>query len=218
MPRSSPIQTSFSAGEFGPLTKGRVDADVYKQGLDLCQNYLPLIQGGLTRRPGTSFVEDVKTASEKTRLVSFEFSTTQAYILEFGNLYVRFYKDHAQITSGGPAVEIATPWTTAQIFDLKFAQSADVLYVVHPLQVPRKITRTSDIDWTITSISFTDGPYLLTNFTTTTLTPSAATGNGVTLTASSIVGINGGDGFKSTDVGRSIRLKQGALFWLGSNC
>ena len=98
------------------------------------------------------------TQDAKVRLVRFEFSITQAYIIEFGNLYCRFYKDNGQITSGGSAVELATPYTEAQLFDLYFAQSADVLYIAHPAHAPRKITRTSDIAWTIATLSFATAP------------------------------------------------------------
>ena len=98
MARSSPLQNSFSSGEFSPLASARVDSQRYAAGLATCINYIPTIQGGLVRRSGTKFVSEVKTSSLATRIINFEFSTTQAYILEFGNLYVRFYKDNGSIT------------------------------------------------------------------------------------------------------------------------
>ena len=100
----------------------------------------------------------VATQDAKVRLVRFEFSVTQAYILEFGNLYIRVYKDNGQIQTGGAPVEIVTPFTTAQLFDLYFAQSADTLYIAHPSHSPRKLTRTSDIAWTLATLSFTSAP------------------------------------------------------------
>ena len=78
---------------------GRVDAERYKTGLATCLNYVPTLQGALTRRPGTAFVSEVKTSSKATRVVRFEFSTTQAYILEFGDQYLRFYRNNALITA-----------------------------------------------------------------------------------------------------------------------
>lgn len=98
------------------------------------------------------------TQDDKVRLVRFEFSVTQAYILEFGNLYIRVYKDNGQIQTGGAPVEIVTPFTTAQLFDLYFAQSADTLYIAHPSHAPRKLTRTSDIAWTLSTLTFTSPP------------------------------------------------------------
>lgn len=100
----------------------------------------------------------VATQDAKIRLVRFEFSITQAYILEFGNLYIRVYKDNGRIHTGGAPVEIVTPFTTAQLFDLYFAQSADTLYIAHPTHAPRKLTRTSDIAWTLATLSFTSAP------------------------------------------------------------
>jgi len=100
----------------------------------------------------------VATQDEKIRLVRFEFSVTQAYILEFGNLYIRVYKDNGRISTAGAPVEIVTPYTTAQLFDVYFAQSADTLYIAHPTHAPRKLTRTSDIAWTLATLSFTSAP------------------------------------------------------------
>lgn len=100
----------------------------------------------------------VATQDAKVRLVRFEFSITQAYILEFGNLYIRVYKDNGRISTGGKPVEIVTPFTTAQLFDVYFAQSADTLYIAHPSHAPRKLTRSSDIAWTLATLSFTNKP------------------------------------------------------------
>lgn len=209
MPRVAPIQTAFNAGEFSPLMYGRVDFEKYASALKTCVNWLPLVQGPLTRRPGTIHVAEVKNSAKKTRVVRFEFSTTQAYILEFGDLYFRVYADHARVGT----VEVATPYTEAQLFDLKFAQSADTLYVAHPAHPPAKITRSAHTTWAIVDLVFLDGPWLAVNGTGTTLTFSATTGTGVTCTASAVAGINGGAGFQTTDVGRFIRAKTSGAKW-----
>ncbi len=98
MPKASPIQNQFNAGEFSPLLYGRTDIDKYPAALTVSENGIPLIQGPWTRRPGTKFAAEVKDSTRDTRLVRFEFSTTQAYILEFGHLYVRFFRDNGRIT------------------------------------------------------------------------------------------------------------------------
>lgn len=115
MPKVSPLQSNFGGGEWSPLTYGRVDADRYKTGLKTCLNYIPTLQGALTRRPGTKFVAATKAPTELARLVPFEFSVTQAYILEFSNLACRFYKDNAIITNTAVAVTNATPSNPVQI-------------------------------------------------------------------------------------------------------
>lgn len=289
MAKAAPLQSNFGGGEFSPYLYGRVDAERYKTGLETCKNYIPMLQGALTRRPGTKFASEVKTSSKSTRVVRFEFSTTQAYILEFGDLYIRFYRNNAlitqtaqnitAITKANPAVltysgsdtyangdrvvltgilgmvelnnrevtvanvntgantfelsgidstgyttytsggtvaevyEIASPYAEADLFQLKFTQSADVLYIAHPSYAPRKLSRTGHTSWTLSTITFTDGPFLNTNTTATTLGISTTSGTGVTLTASATTGINNGDGFKTTDVGRLVRWKDTAGNW-----
>ena len=107
-------------------------------------------------------------------------------------------------TSGGTAsriVEITTTYTTAQISEIKVTQSADVMFVTHNDHPVRKIQRTSNTDWTISDVSFINGPYLDENATTTTLTPNGRSGS-ITLTAS-------GDTFVSTDVGRLVKIYNG---------
>jgi hypothetical protein len=210
--RADGQQNNFNGGELSPLVYGRVDLEKYQNGLKLCNNFVPLVQGPVERRPGTKHVAEVKTSAAKTRVVPFQFSTEQAYILEFGNTYVRFYKDRGQILSGGSPVELTTTYVTADLFDLKFTQSADVLYITHPSYPPRKLERLSDTSWTITNITFLDGPYLLTNATATTLGLSGTSGS-VTVTASATTGINNDTGFQTTDVGRLIRWEDAAGNW-----
>lgn len=115
-------------------------------------------------------------------------------------------------TSGGSAKRVYTLTSTyleADLFQLKFTQSADVLYIWHPDYPERKLSRVTDSSWTLTSTTYLDGPYMAENTTATTLTPSAfAPGAGVTLTASAVTGINSDTGFQTTDVGRLIRLQQ----------
>lgn len=209
MARSYPMQNSFNAGELSPRLLGRTDIDKYGSGARLIENFIVQAQGGIKHRSGSRFVLEVKNSANKTRLVSFIVSTVQGYMLEFSNNLIRFYKDEGNIQSGGLPLELTTTYTTAQIPELTFAQTVDALYICHGSHVTAKLTRTSDTAWTLADVDFQDGPYLAENLTTTTLTPSVATvGTGRTLTASSIVGINGGDGFKTTDVGRLVRLKE----------
>jgi len=210
MPRTTLALTSFVAGEFSAKLDGRTDFDKYSAGVKKLENFLIHAQGAATRRVGTQFIAEVKTSSLKTRLIPFEFSTTQTYILEFGNTYIRFYKDKGQILDSGSAYEISSPYLTAELFEIKWAQSADTMYITHPNHEVMKLARTGHTAWTLTEVAFTDGPYLSTNTTATTLTPaSSGTGTGVNITASAVTGINGGSGFQTTDVGRIISFNSG---------
>ena len=271
---------SFTAGELSPRMEGRTDFAKYFNGCTILENFVVLPHGPVTRRPGTYHVSQVKTSANSTRLIPFEFSTTQTYMLEFGNLYIRFFKDNGQITEGDktitgiaqadPAVvtssshgysngdfviisavvgmtqvngktfkvagvttntfelqdvdgnninstaytayssagtankiyQITTSYTSAQLFDLKFAQSADTMYICHNSHEVSKLERTGHTSWTLSEIEFTDGPYLDVNTTTVTMTPGATTGDDQTLTASAAT-------FASTDVGRLINFSAG---------
>jgi len=215
--RVSPIQSNFNGGEITPLLYGRPDIDKYKSGLKTCLNFVPLIQGPVERRPGTVHITEVFDSSKSTRIFRFEFSITQAYIVEFGDLYFRVIKDNGLLVT--TPTKITTTYAEADLFQLKFSQSADVLYIAHKSYVPRKLQRTSGTTFTISDIVFSDGPFLNTNIETTTLTLSGGTyakgTTGVTCTASAVTGINSDDGFKTTDVGRLIRIKRPAAWtWL----
>ncbi len=209
MARTTLALTSFVSGELGSKLDGRTDFDKYRTGCKTLENFLVHPQGAATRRVGTQFISEVKTSANKTRLIPFEFSTTQTYILEFGNQYIRFYKDKGQILSGGSAYEIASPYLTAELFEIKFAQSADVLYICHPNHAVRKLSRTGHTSWTLEELLFTYGPFLDDNTETTTLSSSAISGNSVTITASATTGINNNTGFQTTDVGRLVSIGYG---------
>ena len=209
MARTTLALTSFVSGELGSKLDGRTDFDKYRTGCKTLENFLVHPQGAATRRVGTQFISEVKTSANKTRLIPFEFSTTQTYILEFGNQYIRFYKDKGQILSGGSAYEIASPYLTAELFEIKFAQSADVLYICHPNHAVRKLSRTGHTNWLLEELLFTYGPFLDENTETTTLSSSAISGNSVTITASAVTGINNNTGFQTTDVGRLVSIGYG---------
>jgi len=203
MARVAAQLSNFTAGELSPRLDGRNDLAKYSAGCATVENMVIYPHGAAARRPGTQYVSSVKTPANKTRLIPFEFSTTQTYILELGNQYIRFYKDNGQILSGGSPYEISSPYLTAEIFDIKFAQSADVMYVTHPNHKTRKLSRTGHTSWTLTEVDFVNGPYLDTNSSTTTITASAHTvGTGRTFTASTST-------FVSTDVGRLVRFRDG---------
>jgi hypothetical protein len=225
MPRSAPIFTNFTAGELSPLLEGRVDLQKYPNGCKTLENMIVQKHGPASRRGGFYFSAEVKDSTKKTRILPFEFSATQAYIIEFGDEYVRFYKNYGLIASGpfdevfddpfakGAPYEIATPYLEAELFELVITQSADVLYIAHQNHEPRTLSRSGDTNWVLDIIQFLDGPYDSVNATETTLGLSAVSGTGVTVTASAVTGINDNQGFLATDVGRLIRFEDAANDW-----
>jgi hypothetical protein len=104
MARASTIQHSFDGGELSELLLGRQDLDVYAKGLFTCLNSMPFTQGPWTRRPGTVFLHQVQDNAKKTRVIPFQYSTTQTYILEFGEFYIRFYTNHGLLTNASQSI------------------------------------------------------------------------------------------------------------------
>ena len=205
MAKVTPVQTNFTGGEITPKMHGRVDLQKYGASCKTLKNFICFPHGGIVKRSGTRFVAECKDSANTKRLIPFVFSTTQAYILEFGNDYVRFYRNEGQILDSGSAYEISSPWGEEYLDGLSFTQSADILYVTHPEFKPRKVTRTGHTTWTIAEFDQTDGPYLDQNTSATTMTPSHSSGSSRTITAS-------GSTFASTDVGRLIRLKHSSTW------
>ncbi len=182
-------QTAFTAGEWSPRLYGQFDQKKYNTAAAQLQNLLIQTHGPIVRRPGTIFIAETKifTPSKKVRLIPFEFSSIQAYILEFGDLYIRFYKDQGQIYDGAVPYEITSPYLATELAFLWSIQSADTMYLTHGSHRPNKLTRTGHIIWTFNNIIFVDGPYLKENTTAITLQPSATTGN-ITITAVPVAG------------------------------
>lgn len=178
------IQTSFATGEISPSLYGRPDLAKYSAGLARCENFIIHPHGGVSKRPGMRFVAKAKGCC---RLVEFEYSIDQTYVLEFGNKYVRFFRGSAQIMSGGSPYELVTPYLEADLDGLSFTQSADVLYIVHKDYRPMELYRVNDAEWVLEDFAFSGGPFR--NKTAAqedvTLALSAKSGSNVTMTASS---------------------------------
>lgn len=103
MPRASPLITAFNAGEFSPEMAGRVDIAKYPNSCKRVENFLPMVQGPVKRRGGFRYVAEVKDSSKRAWMVRFEFNTAQAYVLEFGDRYIRFFANHGQVVVSGVA-------------------------------------------------------------------------------------------------------------------
>lgn len=179
-----PSQVSFAAGELAPSLWGREDLAKYAVGLRTLKNFTVHPHGGVSNRAGMRYVAETKYADKAVRLVPFEYSDTDAYLLEFGDEYVRFYKNGAQLAKDGSPYELETPYLEGELSALSLAQSADVLFIVHPNHPPMELARYSDTNWTLEKCAFTGGPFRTMNSSDTTIALSSASGN-VTLTASS---------------------------------
>jgi len=212
MARFVSIQTNFSTGELDPLLRARVDLGAYANALEEATNVVCQPQGGIRRRPGTKYISALpnsgsESAANGVRLVEFEFSTDDSYMLCFTHNRMYVFKNEALVTningSGNPYLDTsAVGLTGARLARICWTQSADTLIVVHPDIAPIKIVRGgTDATWTAGAITFDSKPkYAFTLSTSSpagTLTPSAVSGK-VTLTAST------GTPFSAGSVGQYI--------------
>ena len=115
MARVNPLQPAFNAGEISPRMAARVDFSKYGAAAAICENMIALPQGGIMRRPGTRYVATVKDSETAGRLLRFEFSTEQAYVIEAGEGYFRFYRNQGRITLAATGAAIANGDFTAGI-------------------------------------------------------------------------------------------------------
>ncbi|MDF0763789.1 hypothetical protein P1T37_24905, partial [Escherichia coli] len=182
------IQPSFAGGEIGPSLYGRIDMAKYQVALRKCDNFIVRQYGGVENRPGTRFVGAAKYPNRKCRLIPFQFSTVQTYALEFGHQYMRVIKDGALVLNSSNVIyEIATPYTEADLFRIKFTQSADVLTLVHPAYPPKELRRYAHDNWQLVDVVTKNGPFEDINIDeSVTVYASASTGT-ITLTASASI-------------------------------
>lgn len=214
MARFVSIQTNFSTGELDPLLRARVDLTAYANALEEATNIVCQPQGGLRRRPGLKYISALpnsgsESAANGVRLIEFEFSTDDSYMLCFTHNRMYVFKNEALVTningSGNPYLDTSSVGLTgARLSRICWTQSADTLIVVHPDVAPIKIVRgATDADWTAGAITFDSKPKYAFTITTSnpagTLTPSAVSGK-VTLTAST------GTPFSAASVGQYINV------------
>lgn len=200
-----PVQSSFNAGELAPRLAGRFHLAKFQNGCRTMKNFIAHPQGPAYRRGGLRYVAGVKDHSKRVRLIPFEYGVEQAYVLEFGHNYIRFYQNGARIESPpGTPVEVATTYTEAQLRSLRVTQSADVLYIAHRDHPVRKLQRLSSdgTSWQLSTIVFLPPPTYEADMdisaAAVTIGIAAVTGQGVKVYASA-------DVFLAADVARGIK-------------
>ena len=198
MARFVQMQTNFTAGELDPLMRARVDLKSYENALEKATNVLCQPQGGITRRNGTRYITalpntSTESAGNGVRLVPFEFSTSDSYMLCFTHNRMYIFKDGALITNingtGNPY--LTTTITSARLNELCWTQSADTLIAVHQDMPPVSIVRgANDASWTAANLSFGSIPKFAFTIAysnpAATLTPTAVSGK-IKLTTSASV-------------------------------
>ena len=133
MPRLDSNQTNFTAGEISPKVRGRTDIARYQNGAEALDNMVVDIYGGAGRAPGTEYVALNAVAGQPSRLIPFVLNRDTAYHLEFGHFVMRVFKAGAgQVLSGGVPYQISTPYSYAQVAELRFRQAPNAMFFAHP--------------------------------------------------------------------------------------
>jgi len=180
------VITNFSSGELNPLLATRTDVGSYFQGAKSCKNFSLLAEGGLMRRPGTTYLA---TLPAECRIIPFIFSDDEVAIIALSNNRMDVYNINGSALTSNYTTNCN--WTTAQLFELNFAQFGDTIYVCHRNNAIRKIFRESASSFIVNTFSFdthSSGypiyqPYYKYADSATTITPSATSGS-ITVTAS----------------------------------
>lgn len=170
MAKRKVIRTRFNGGVHSPKLSGLIDFDGYVKGCRTADNFIAMPEGGMFKRRGFYYQAETKTSAKLSRLLPFIFSDDDAYILEFGDEYMRVYRGWGQVQDGQSAYEIATPYDETELAALQYAQDADVMYQTHPDYQQRKLSRTGHTSWTMAAVEMARGPFLQENDGDTTIT------------------------------------------------
>jgi hypothetical protein len=179
------IKTSFSGGEWGSSLFGRTDTAQYANACEIVENFLVRPYGSAISTPGTRYINEVKDSTKETRLIKFVFNQSDAYIIEMGEYYFRFYTNGAVVvTSGTTPYEISHIYSEDEIWNVQYTQLNDVIWLTHPDHPPQKLTRYSATSWTCVEFAFLGGPFLDDNTDESITLNASATAGTINLTFS----------------------------------
>lgn len=147
------FQPSFNSGEISPDVANRTDLDKFRSALLKARNCFVKPYGAVYRRPGTRFVASTKYPDKKCVLHEFDYNASISYLLEIGVGYIRVYKDNTYMN-----IEVATPFSEDDLDNLRFAQSADTLFIASGTHNVQLLQRYTDVDWRISELDISN-PY-----------------------------------------------------------
>lgn len=152
-------QRFFVGGEQSPYLQARVDLARWRASLKECTNFVPIVQGCLTRRSGFA---DVYAAQANSRLIGFAFSASDGYAIEFAPStgHCRFYRDYGILeTTPGTPYELSNPYTAGEIAALSRAQTANWMYLACGTKPIYQMTRVAQTNWTLAAAAVKNGPF-----------------------------------------------------------
>ena len=147
-------QLAFTTGEVSPDVSSRFDLEQYKSALLEAENVVIRPYGAVAKRQGSQYVGQVKYSDKPTRLFEFTTNTNNSFMLEFGHLYIRVWRN-GEYTN----LEINTPFEDEIINDLNIIQSGDVMFICSGKYPIQTLSRYSDTDWRMSVYKLTEQPY-----------------------------------------------------------
>lgn len=195
MPRLTLNQTNFTAGEVSPRMLGRVDIARYQNGAEIIQNAWPVIHGGCVRRDGTLMCSPAKFPDKNCRLIPYVFNASQAFMVEFGDLYVRIHLPDGTYSG----IELVSPYAHTILDHMDYVQGADTMFIFHNTVPVYRLRRITNTEWSLAPAPFVTKPFdeKGIDFLTAITIDNPAVGVGRTIT--SAVGA-----FLPADIGREI--------------
>ncbi len=186
-------QTNFTAGELSPRMKGRGDVARYQNGAETIENGIVVVHGGVVRRQGTRYLSTAKLAGDRViRLIRYVYAVDQAYVLEFGHLYIRFYDGATGAVIINPdnslPFEVVSPYTSDQLANVRTKQSADLMFLYHSEVPTQQLQRLTPLLWVMRAVKWATEPFAEIGHTPNArLQMSAATpGSGRAFTTSAV--------------------------------
>lgn len=186
----NPVYKSFNGGEVSPLMAGRLDLEKYHDACLTLENAICVVQGPAVRRGGFRFIAETKNSAKACRLIPFDAAADAAYVIEAGEEYFRFFRGLSRIESAGIPVEVVTAFLESELFDFHYAQSVDLLYLVHEAHAPTRLSRLADdgTQWTYQEVRYSPPPLYEQDSDysggTISISPDAVTGAGVKVRSS----------------------------------
>lgn len=183
-------QLAFTTGEVSPDVSSRFDLEQYKSALLLAENAVIRPYGAVARRQGSQFIGYAKYNDKPVRLFEFTTNKNQSFMLEFGDRYVRVWRNGVYTN-----VEVSTPFEADVVGELNCIQSGDVMFICSGKYPVQTLSRYSDTDWRMSAYKLTEQPYDEIN-----------TDNGHTLTVNSDTITSTKDLFTQDMVGSVIQI------------
>lgn len=175
------LQSNFTEGELTPQLYTRPDFEGYYKGAQRLRNVLVIPQGGVKRRFGTNFVDKINaTNAADIRIIVFDFTATTQYLVVLLPNTLNIYYNNVAVATVG------TPYNTGEIAQVRWAETNGKLILTHPLYPPQILSLlTGPYTFQLAPFVFSVQPTAIPpglNYSNCVFTPSAATGNDITLT------------------------------------